>query len=107
MIAPVTVTSRSGSLAYFTHNDQACVTSLLFCNCADVALAIDGHNVVYDCPTHGSHVASITVLTTPAKRREVDPVAAAPIFDWAQADAWRRVKQSHIPTWGFSGVKHE
>lgn len=107
MTTPVTVTSRSGSLAYFTHNDQACVASLLFCNCADVALTEDRGQIVYTCPHHGQHFASITPLTTPAQRREVDPVAAAPIFDWAQADAWRRVKKSHIPTWGFSGVNHD
>ncbi len=107
MSTPLTVTSRSGSLAYFTHDGRSCVTSLLFCDCPSVDLAIDGHNVVYTCPTHGSHVAAITRLTTPAERREVDPVKSAPIFEWAQADAWRRVKQSHIPTWGFSGVIHE
>lgn len=107
MSTPVTVTSRSGSLVYFKHNDQSCVASLLFCNCADVEITIDNGQIVYTCPTHGSHVAAITPLTTPAQRREVDPVKAAPIFEWAQADAWRRVKQSHIPTWGFSGIKHD
>lgn len=113
-IAPIT--HRSGHQAFVELDGVKYSVGTLYCNCADIEIALyangretDGNlQAIYGCALCGVHTtASATRCTTPAERREVDPTLAVPIFGWAERDAWQRVKKSHIPTWGFSGVKHE
>ena len=72
---PITVTRRSGYLAYFTHDARAYVTSTLFCDCAEVKISTftNGRETDSDLQTeytcantqHGRHQGSAQVCASP------------------------------------------
>jgi len=108
--------SRSGHQSFVCQADALYSVGTLFCDCADVRIAFYPSRIagstdlcaVYSCEAHGDHYASALRCTTPAQMAEAHPNPRADaIFGWAERQSVRKVKASHIPTWGYSGKKHD